>query len=362
MLDTRRSLLLLGTFAWSVGAARAQDFNLDVGPTSQVGLPSDAYGAGANRPGRWFALTGDPPYAFTLEDIDGNPTAVTSQCVVTGNGQGDFYFDNLLSTGDDEKLIDDLQDVGCCTATALWTFSGLQDGAYHVYTYAIAPDDAGARTLVTPEGTTETVVVGGVFPNGQQQGSTYAFHCVEVTGGVLQIRLDAGTGFASCNGFQLVYHGPGCIEQGTPYCECTDGTLSPCGNPGAPDHGCANSGQADGAHLFATGTLNPDTLVLHASGAIPSQPGLFFQGDSPIGGGAGVTFGDGLRCAGGSVKRLEVAFPDATGLASTTVSISAAGGVGPGSGHRYYQFWYRDPTLGPCGSGFNLTNGLAIIW
>jgi hypothetical protein len=62
------------------------------------------------------------------------------------------------------------------------------------------------------------------------------------------------------------------------------------------------------------------------------------------------------------LKRLQVVVPNGSGTASTSVSISAQGGVGPGSGDRYYQYWYRDPVIGPCGSGFNLTNGYGITW
>ena len=41
-------------------------------------------------------------------------------------------------------------------------------------------------------------------------------------------------------------------------------------------------------------------------------------------------------------------------------SIPSLTGVVPGSGEvKHYQFWYRDPT-GPCGAGFNLSNGLSI--
>jgi len=43
-------------------------------------------------------------------------------------------------------------------------------------------------------------------------------------------------------------------------------------------------------------------------------------------------------------------------------TISSITGVVPGSGvTKRYQFWYRDP-FGPCGVGFNLSNGYAIIW
>ena len=29
---------------------------------------------------------------------------------------------------------------------------------------------------------------------------------------------------------------------------------------------------------------------------------------------------------------------------------------------RYFQTWYRDPTGGPCGAGFNLTNGMSAAF
>jgi hypothetical protein len=40
--------------------------------------------------------------------------------------------------------------------------------------------------------------------------------------------------------------------------------------------------------------------------------------------------------------------------------VSVRGGV-PAGATRHYQAWYRN-TTGPCGSGFNLTNGVAIDW
>ena len=77
--------------------------------------------------------------------------------------------------------------------------------------------------------------------------------------------------------------------------------------------------------------------------------------------GAGAVFGDGLRCVGIGVVRLQIAFADASGRSASTTNIAAAGGVSPGNTHTY-QLWYRDIFTSPCGPGFNLTNGLEIVW
>ena len=126
--------------------------------------------------------------------------------------------------------------------------------------------------------------------------------------------------------------------------------------------GCANS-TGFGAKLAATGTatIGNDSVVLAATESTPNQPGLFFQGNNATGGSLGVTFGDGLRCAGGGVVRLQVRLADSSGNASSTVSVSSKGGVSAGQTKRY-QWWYRDPTFSPCLNGFNLSNGVEISW
>ncbi|MDE0892755.1 MAG: VCBS repeat-containing protein, partial [Planctomycetota bacterium] len=138
-------------------------------------------------------------------------------------------------------------------------------------------------------------------------------------------------------------------------CPC----LNEAGNVGA---GCENS-TSQGALLSATGvaSVSADSIVFSGSN-LPSGPGLYFQGNNAINGGNGNVFGDGLRCAGGNVKRLQVRF-SASGTSQTSVSISnAAGNVSAGSVKRY-QLWYRDPSVNaPCQSGFNLTNGIEITW
>jgi hypothetical protein len=74
-----------------------------------------------------------------------------------------------------------------------------------------------------------------------------------------------------------------------------------------------------------------------------------------------VAFGDGLRCAGGNVCRIQVVSADGAGAASSSTSIAAACGLSAGALKRY-QWWYRDPALSPCGATFNLSNGLETTW
>jgi len=154
--------------------------------------------------------------------------------------------------------------------------------------------------------------------------------------------------------------GGGCV--GTSQCFGDgSGTACPCGNAGGAGQGCANS-TGPGSTLCATGSTSiaANNLVLTATNALPGQPGLFFQGDVSINGGNGIAFGDGLRCCGTNVIRIQVVVPDASGTAATTDSISGDGGVSAGQ-TKCYQFWYRNPG-GPCGTGFNLTNSVSITW
>jgi hypothetical protein len=93
--------------------------------------------------------------------------------------------------------------------------------------------------------------------------------------------------------------------------------------------------------------------------ALAGAPGLLYQGNS--GPWFMVPFGDGLRCVGGGIVRLETLFAGLDGRVTSTVEVPALGGFGPGD-TKYYQFWYRD-TLGACAVGsFNTTNAIEITW
>jgi len=150
--------------------------------------------------------------------------------------------------------------------------------------------------------------------------------------------------------------------QGSAFC-FGDGGGSPCacGNTGGTGAGCASSAGAGGL-LTAGGSDSAadDDLVLYASDLVPARPALPFAGVDPLNGGDGVRFGDGLRCAGGTTVRLGIATSDANGDVRFGPGLGAIGGWSPGD-VRYFQVWYADPA-GPCGSGFNLTNGIEVAF
>jgi hypothetical protein len=149
---------------------------------------------------------------------------------------------------------------------------------------------------------------------------------------------------------------------GTPYCFGDGtGTACPCGNNGAPGHGCASSVNPNGALLGAIGqsALANDTLTLQGSG-MPNSSCLYFQGTTQI----SSVFGDGLRCAGGTVNRLGTK-TNVNGSSQYPApgdqSVSVRGAV-TSPGTRSYQVWYRNAAAFCTPSTFNLTNGLSIVW
>ena len=141
------------------------------------------------------------------------------------------------------------------------------------------------------------------------------------------------------------------------------GAACPCGNTGQPGNGCANGAFAQGANLSATGaaSIGGDSLILRAVNSPSANVGMFFQGDSSVAGGLGAAFGDGLQCAGGNIRRLDIVVASTQGAANSMSSISVSGAALPGQALNY-QWWYRDPGASPCGNGFNLSNGLQIVW
>ena len=168
--------------------------------------------------------------------------------------------------------------------------------------------------------------------------------------------------------FWLELNANACVptEPGVVYCS-GDGTATacPCGNVGGAGRGCASSVDPTGARLGAAGTasLAADTVVLTGSG-MPNSNALYFQGTLRLNTGLGTVFGDGLRCAAGSVVRLGTASNAAGGSAypfGAFPSVSVKGLI-TAPGTRTYQVWYRNAAAFCTASTFNLSNGVSIVW
>jgi hypothetical protein len=361
----RRSLVLgCIALAWATSAP-AQSINVDIGSNVTYPLPSSAYGAGAAQPGVWNAFSAVGPTSLPMVDIAGASTSVT--LTVTGLYFADFESNNAGTTGDDQKLMDDIQDLGGAGSAVTWTFSNLSAGNYTLYTYAWAPDNAAFQTSTSAAGSSDPAqTCGGAWPvAGQTLGTTYARHHFTVAaGGSVAATVTVVAGFGSVNGLQLQKEvaTPAtafCFGDGT-------GTACPCGNAGAAGKGCANSIDPSGARLASSGvaSIAADTFTLLGTD-MPNSSALYFQGTAQAAGGAGSLFGDGLRCAAGSVLRLGTK-TNVAGVsqypagADTPISVKGLNSAGV---LRHYQCWYRNADSVFCTpSTFNLTNGLSVTW
>ena len=160
----------------------------------------------------------------------------------------------------------------------------------------------------------------------------------------------------------------------------------PCGNnPVNPGAGCENSGQGQpatgGAILTATSptgtaSVSNDQVTLTATFVRTNTTSLFLQGNALIA--AGAVFGDGVRCAGGQLLRLNspggtlsdgtgtVVYPNPAFPLPITQRVANLGQpINPGD-TRWYGVYYRDPSLtfcpNPPGNTWNITQTVQITW
>jgi hypothetical protein len=349
-------LLLAGVLWLSVTGvpALAQSFNIDLGsPASPFGPPPSTYGGAASQSGFWNAMS--PLTPTILAKLDG--TMGFAKIIPSGVGISASSFQNPATGGDDEALMDDgvriVGDVGVYTVQ----INGLMNGAYQVYTYAMAPDIPDGSVVTIQNATIGPQTCGGTWPGAHVQGTTYTRHVINVVNGSLniQVRPNLLNGFA--NGIQIVR----AAEAFAPYCFGTVAAC-PCANAGAPDSGCENSFLTGGGKLVATGTawISSDSVVLQATHLPLAAPALFFQGTTAI----SPAFGDGVRCVGGTITRLGAKTATAGACSYPTAgdpAVSVKGQV-VGGGVRRYQVWYRNAAAFCTSSTFNLTNGLSVLW
>ncbi len=123
---------------------------------------------------------------------------------------------------------------------------------------------------------------------------------------------------------------------------------------------CAVANNSTGlpALISYTGTVSvaANDFTLVCSNLPPNTNGLFFYGSTEI----QQSFGNGFRCASGTVFRLGVQQASAGGVMTRLFNFPTAPGA-PGAGTTAkFQCWYRNVLGG--GAGFNLSNGLSATF
>ena len=141
LMHLRTSLSLTGAALLFLSSqASSQNFNIDFADNVTLGTPSATYAGASGQAGFWNDCIGDMP----LADISGAATGVSIALVGVDTPYG---FDELCTAGEDQMLMDDIMYTGGTTGYFLIT--GLADGSYEIYTYAMAPDSNAFLTDVT---------------------------------------------------------------------------------------------------------------------------------------------------------------------------------------------------------------------
>jgi len=217
------------------------------------------------------------------------------------------------------------------------------------YTVYVARDGGDYQVLLDQTTTTSATFTG-------QSGSRYDFYCV-ARDSAGNVELQAPLAETSTS---VMLAAPSfCAGDGA-------STACPCGNASVlgAGEGCTNSlGNGGKLRLSGTASVSTANLVLEGSG-MPDCPALYFQGTNAVNGALGTVFGDGLRCAGGTVIRLATKlnasgssqYPDTGDL-----PVALRGYNVPGA-HRVYQCWYRNSAPFCTTDTFNTTNARQVTW
>jgi hypothetical protein len=320
----------------------AQAINLDIGTANAA--PSSAYGAAAAQPGHWNRMTVTAGGA--LQDVNAAATSARVSSSVQHNFS--FNFDNPLTSGDDELLLDAGHD-GALTLD----FIGLANGDYIVFTYAWPADNRSSyfTNVAVPGSFDSTQAVGGADWSGAHVlGETYARHRRTVTNGTLTIVCTVASLYATVNGVQLKP-----VPPALSYCTAKLNSQN-C----LPAISAAGLSSASASSGFVVSSLNNRN----------NKSGILFYG---INGRASVAFQGGILCVATPIKRTPAVnsggspLPanDCSGVYALDMNAFALGALGGTPLPELSvagtlvdcQFWGRDPGFASPGNT-SLSDGL----
>ena len=357
MKSMSRAVALLLTCLALGHSALAQSYRVDFGANNLFPVPSPTYCFDCCMcpTGQWNAIDGNAVGATPLVDVSGVNAGVTLE---RSGGQGNFQFNNSLTSGDDERLLDDLQNVGPVGATTTWTLRGLPNGLYRIKVCAFGADDPTQVTAVTVQGGVRgKTLVGGVATLPFEYGNAVVMYdYVGVLNGEVSFTAETSQGFGSLNGFIL---DPGYCGYAWAYaCAAKVNSL-----------GCTPVIWFQGSSsASATGGFS-----LHSSNVLNQKSGLLLYG---FNGHASIPFQGGTLCVQGPVHRAKAVtsggsppgVSDCTGVFSMDMNRFAAGLLG-GNPHPALripntlvsvQWWGRDPGF-PAPYNSTLSRGFHYI-
>jgi hypothetical protein len=329
-----------------------------------------------------LAIDGDTAVAGTRIYVRSG-TTWSEQAELSPAGGATGAFGNSVAISGDTVVIGDPLDADSASnAGAAYVFNRI--GTVWVEQAKLLASDAAAddylATSVSIDG--DSVVLGAPFSDdgAADAGAAYVFG---FDGSVWseQLKLTAEAPAAGDRFGVSVSNSAGRVAIGAPnnfpepgsayvfrviktssFCDASDGSLAscPCANAGTPDSGCDVASGTGGVSLEVLSQeiapLNRLTLAGTGFTTMGSPAVLAIRGaaiePSPI------QFGDGLRCVGLPVVRLNAVFA----VGGTAVMQLGHGPMG-GPGTFSYQFWFRDqPAMFCTPEPFNLSSGRQVVW
>ena len=205
MRNYRSIVAFVIAIAAPASATLGQSVNIRFGTAATT--PSANYAA-AGQAGTWNSLLLTPEYAQQpLVNLQGAPIA--AQYYQAGSASV-LTFNNPLTSGDDEKLMDNMMlSTNSPTDGCFWVVN-LTPGPYEVTIYAMTPNNASLmnRTRVDNASPGPTMV-GGAWPGQHQQGISYSRFNLTTADGTIAFHdgLYGANYQSGMNGVQLHFLG-----------------------------------------------------------------------------------------------------------------------------------------------------------